>query len=396
MSSSSTPTIPLFGLPARSGSNTFNCALHLLLRIEPLRQLLSNNDFVSKIIPANCKKYEGKISKALATIVQQADAISGNNSNNNNDQAVQIKLDDSIVAEAMKQFYSAVNGLVEQDGDLHETMLHFFEILDAELNFSATGSSSAAVLQNIPAFRIPSSMSAEDVSATVQSKLKAYFDNQYSQSVISQHITFPLLNMMKCCGKVVHGAVVANGLKSGTHCSAGLRAEISNSLTLTVPNAKTTVPLSKCIQLSYGVVEDIDDYQCDQCNMRCKLQKSTEIWQCKDYVLILLQRFTLDYQTWQRVKIRTPIDYPLCDLDLSPFSLSGQLQENSEQQQQKPLYDLVAIGCHAGMNANGHYYNIVKQQNGSWFKISDANVTPIADTSAVITPDAYLLVYKAK
>ena len=77
-----------------------------------------------------------------------------------------------------------------------------------------------------------------------------------------------------------------------------------------------------------------------------------------------LNRFELDYQTWERKKLNDRFEYPL-ELDMSMYlteELKGKIGPNDTQ------YELKSIVIHRGGAYGGHYWSYIKDdlQEGNW------------------------------
>jgi ubiquitin C-terminal hydrolase len=95
-----------------------------------------------------------------------------------------------------------------------------------------------------------------------------------------------------------------------------------------------------------------------------------------------LKRFKADYR-----KIKTMIDYPVKNLDISPW-IEGRDESNTYR------YDLYAVCLHTGTAEYGHYKAYCKHfVSGDWFEFDDGTVQKILE-SDVVTPSAYMLFYR--
>ena len=79
---------------------------------------------------------------------------------------------------------------------------------------------------------------------------------------------------------------------------------------------------------------------------------------------VCLQRFELDYQTWQNKKINTQFEYPL-ELDMSPYMTAEALQNS---QPGDFVYELKSIVIHRGGAYGGHYFAYIHDdlKQGNW------------------------------
>lgn len=88
-------------------------------------------------------------------------------------------------------------------------------------------------------------------------------------------------------------------------------------------------------------------------------------------------------------KISTFVDYPVNELDMTPFCVN---KKNKEQL----IYDLIGVSNHFGSLGGGHYTATAKNHiTGTWFDFNDSNVHPTSEDRAV-SDGAYILVYKRR
>lgn len=72
------------------------------------------------------------------------------------------------------------------------------------------------------------------------------------------------------------------------------------------------------------------------------------------------------------------------------------LARECPQRRAAPVYELIAVVTHLGVNAqSGHYTAAAKQPNGSWLAFDDATVT-VCPLTKVLEEPAYLLFYRLK
>lgn len=109
------------------------------------------------------------------------------------------------------------------------------------------------------------------------------------------------------------------------------------------------------------------------------IEKSYNIWKFPKILIIHLKRFNND-----GTKINNLIDFPINNLDLSPYCVG--------YDKNKSFFSLIGICNHIGSNNSGHYYSYCKKKDG-WYKFDDTNVNSINE-SKLITKNAYCLFYK--
>jgi len=158
---------------------------------------------------------------------------------------------------------------------------------------------------------------------------------------------------------------------------------------LTLPLPRTTgggrVDLADCLKL-FSKAEKVsgsDQWYCSRCKMHRDAAKKIEIWKLPAVLIVHFNRFSYSGQ-W-RQKMETHVNYPLRDLDLSPFVLSGD---------GGGPYTLHGVACHFGGMDGGHYTSMAKNVfDGQWHLFDDARVTTVSSELDVRTRAAYVLFY---
>lgn len=101
-------------------------------------------------------------------------------------------------------------------------------------------------------------------------------------------------------------------------------------------------------------------------------------------LIVHLKRF--EFNPKRKGKIRDFVDFPLKNLDLTPYV--------SRLQRDKPVYDLFAVVNHEGYLGGGHYYAFTKhRQNHQWYYFNDEMVNSLKREDSIVTADAYILFY---
>jgi ubiquitin C-terminal hydrolase len=79
-----------------------------------------------------------------------------------------------------------------------------------------------------------------------------------------------------------------------------------------------------------------------------------------------LQRFDLDYETWQRYKLDDRFEYPL-ELDITKYLSDEAILVNDSED--KYIYELKSIVIHRGGAFGGHYFSYIKDdlKEGNWY-----------------------------
>jgi len=112
--------------------------------------------------------------------------------------------------------------------------------------------------------------------------------------------------------------------------------------------------------------------------------KYIRFWDFPKILFIMLKRFTPD----GRLKINNVIDFPIDNLDLSPY-VCGYKPYNYK-------YELIGVCNHSGGLAGGHYTAHVKNKYNEWIHYNDTNVNIIKNVNEIITAKAYCLFYRKK
>ena len=95
------------------------------------------------------------------------------------------------------------------------------------------------------------------------------------------------------------------------------------------------------------------------------------------------------YQGVWRDKIKTTVDYPIDNLDLSKYVLS-----TDESKKRSHKYKLFAVANHTGTLDGGHYTALCKNEKlNRWFKYDDSIVKEADLGSLKSNPSSYILFY---
>lgn len=130
------------------------------------------------------------------------------------------------------------------------------------------------------------------------------------------------------------------------------REEIFYSLQADIRNSKTLTDSLK--KLCQG--ETISDYQCDFCNEKADVSKTSFISHCPNFIIVHLQRIVFNMDTLVNEKINSKFEFPM-EINLSEYI--GQQEPNSELTDEYQ-YELKGVVAHYGTAEAGHYYSFVK------------------------------------
>ena len=117
---------------------------------------------------------------------------------------------------------------------------------------------------------------------------------------------------------------------------------------------------------SFGFEEIIDDYHCEKCDKKVSLKKWSKIISLPNYINFGLNRFSYDYNTFERIKLNNKFEFPL-ELNMKQFcdiNDKNLTQENDNDY----LYELYGVIVHSGTPFSGHYYSYIRDMTnqGKW------------------------------
>ena len=154
---------------------------------------------------------------------------------------------------------------------------------------------------------------------------------------------------------------------SNMQCSncGNLKSKIESEyvLNLQILNMKG---LKESLYSSFGFQEIIDDYKCEKCNQKVSLQKWSKIISLPNYINFGLNRFSYDYNTFERIKLNNRFEFPL-ELDMKEYC---DFTEKTPEQinDNEYLYELYGVIVHSGTPFSGHYYSYIRDMTnqGNW------------------------------
>ncbi|XP_017660479.1 PREDICTED: inactive ubiquitin carboxyl-terminal hydrolase 50 [Lepidothrix coronata] len=161
------------------------------------------------------------------------------------------------------------------------------------------------------------------------------------------------------------------------------RPESFTVLSLPIPSRRVC-SLQECLDCFFqpDTLTRNNQIHCYWCGTNQDATVKATITRAPQIIIFHLKRFA--WQDKHRRKLSTTVDYPLQNLDLSPYSSTFSYNE---------VYSLCAVVNHAGDIDYGHYTAFCKHSTTKhWYSFDDVQVTKISD-SAVQTDTAYLLFY---
>ena len=123
------------------------------------------------------------------------------------------------------------------------------------------------------------------------------------------------------------------------------------------------------------LLESDNQWFCEQCGKKVDAVKRACFSGEKlpNTLLVHLKRFEFDYETMQRLKIKSRFEFPM-ELDMSPFTVEGIERDASAESDptapvpELPLgpdhyrYRLVGVVVHSGTAFAGHYYSYIRER----------------------------------
>ncbi|CAB4287003.1 unnamed protein product [Prunus armeniaca] len=147
-----------------------------------------------------------------------------------------------------------------------------------------------------------------------------------------------------------------------------------------------SVSLYKCLKafMKEEPLGPEDMWYCPICKKPQQASKKLDLWRLPEILVIHLKRFS--YSNLFKNKLETFVDFPIYDLDFSPYIS----HRNSQLSCQYMLY---AISNHYGGMGGGHYTAFVHLGNGLWYEFDDEKVLAVGQ-ERIRTSAAYVLFYR--
>ena len=139
---------------------------------------------------------------------------------------------------------------------------------------------------------------------------------------------------------------------------------------------------------------------CDSCDSKVDAVRRFCIKTLPNTLVLQLKRFDLDFSVFQLYKLNSRLEFPFQEvLDMYPYTHAG-LREKDELQKrrdgdsseleaggnneetndsggdQHALYRLRGVVIHMGEAGGGHYYSLIRNDDGKWSKFDDEDVQP--------------------
>lgn len=165
-------------------------------------------------------------------------------------------------------------------------------------------------------------------------------------------------------------------------------------------SGEAPMPLTDCLDL-FCTEEQLTEenmWYCNRCKEHVRAIKKLELWSLPRILVVHLKRFHYSSRG-RRDKISTLVQFPLEDLDLSPYllgHLEGVVGDAETAAAAAAKYDLFAVSNHYGGLGGGHYTAHAKHRSdGSWNYYDDSSCRP-ANAADVQSTAAYVLFYHRK
>ena len=130
---------------------------------------------------------------------------------------------------------------------------------------------------------------------------------------------------------------------------------------------------------NYGnLYESLDNYikietmdgdnkiNCDDCKAKKSCNKRQIFKNLPNILVIVLKRFEFDYDNMIKYKLNDYFQFPI-ELNMKDYLIEESKEKNFE-------YNLKGIVIHLGTSEIGHYYDLIKTENGKWYQFNDTNV----------------------
>jgi ubiquitin carboxyl-terminal hydrolase 4/11/15 len=151
-----------------------------------------------------------------------------------------------------------------------------------------------------------------------------------------------------------------------------------------------TISLHDCMMrfLSAEVLSDTDAWYCSGCKHHVQAEKQIGLWKLPPVLVIHLKRFAFLSNRY-REKLEDLVQFPLVDLNMSQYLLSGAEGSSSA------MYNLFAVSNHMGGLGGGHYTAFARPSK-EWWLLNDESTSLVQDPAKIVSPNSYILFYSRK
>lgn len=161
------------------------------------------------------------------------------------------------------------------------------------------------------------------------------------------------------------------------------RYEVMMDLAVEIPGNVRSLEDALGVFTAPEILDGENKYKCNRCDAYVDAYKQLTVHEAPNILVVTLKRF----KGGRYGKLTNYVAFPEV-LDMGPY-MSG-------NRGLTPVYNLYAVVVHASVsNAahNGHYFCLVKNPNGYWYRADDAKVTEVG-VDWVTSQEAYILLYK--
>ena len=165
--------------------------------------------------------------------------------------------------------------------------------------------------------------------------------------------------------------------------------EEKNKTALENETNSKTITLDDCLKrfTETETLSQENTWYCSVCQDHKQADKKIQIWELPDILCIHLKRFKNHSMTSD--KIDELVEFPISEFDLTS-------QIGYPKNDEKYIYDLIAVDNHYGGIGGGHYTAYAKNfSDGKWYYYNDSKVTEAQEEQS-ISSAAYLLFYKRR
>ena len=159
---------------------------------------------------------------------------------------------------------------------------------------------------------------------------------------------------------------------------------------------ESPLTLEQCLRFKNNSTFTLDDdnkWRCSHCGKEVNALKQYGFWRLPPVMILCLNRFLSPDNSMSvgGKKLKDMVQFPVTDLDFSPFV---QGPEAGDSEEKRLLYDLYAVSNHSGSLDFGHYTAYARSRlDGKWYLFNDSSVTP---AKSPVTENAYILFYIRK
>ena len=137
-------------------------------------------------------------------------------------------------------------------------------------------------------------------------------------------------------------------------------------------------------------LDDSNTYECDKCKRLSRAVRKITLWRLPPVLIFCLKRFNALFKDGQVLFLKNNDS-----IDIPEFLNMTSYLSLPEIAHGKVNYELYAIAHHIGTQQGGHCYSYLKNSDGSWYAVDDANVVKLKHP-AFNGSTPYLLFYRLK